>query len=154
MAEMLRTDAELIQKKADTLNDRSDRARRPSNSNPTIITPGIGFEDTQQDVIRHNEKASIATNDMQPRPSLFPPISPKSHKNMNYASAEPMVAVNDKISKRASLNKGLITLNVTNKEETQKTAAATDDLSHMRSDISTSKVQPQLSSPQGNSTEE
>ena len=37
---------------------------------------------------------------------------------MNYASAEPMVAVNDKISKRASLNKGLITLNVTNKEET------------------------------------
>ena len=60
---------------------------------------------------------------------------------MNYASAEPMVTVNDKLShpKRASINKG-ININVTSKESTQKTAAGTDDLSHQKSEISTSKV--------------
>ena len=51
-----------------------------------------------------------------------------------------MVSVNDKNAKRASINKGLIKINVTEKESTQKTAAATDDLSHMKSEISTSKV--------------
>ena len=52
-----------------------------------------------------------------------------------------MVTVNDKLShpKRASINKG-ININVTSKESTQKTAAGTDDLSHQKSEISTSKV--------------
>ena len=48
---------------------------------------------------------------------------------MNYASAEPMVTVNSKISKRASISKE-ININVTSKDSTQKTAAGTDDLSH------------------------
>lgn len=48
---------------------------------------------------------------------------------MNYASAEPIVTVNDKISKRASITKG-ININVTCKESSQKTAAGTDDMSH------------------------
>ena len=52
-----------------------------------------------------------------------------------------MVTVNDKLSKpkRASINNG-ININVTEKESTQKTAAGADDLSHQKSEISTSKV--------------
>lgn len=53
MADMLRTDADTIQNNSQALN--KDRARRPSNSDPTIVTPGIGFEDTQLER-KHNEK--------------------------------------------------------------------------------------------------
>ena len=50
---------------------------------------------------------------------------------MNYASAEPIVTVNDKISKRASITKEInINVTGTGKESTQKTAGRTDDMSH------------------------
>ena len=78
MADMMRTDAEAIQNNSETLNN--NRARRPSNSNPTIVTPGIGFEDTQQER-NHNEKSDIVTNDQKERRNSFlPPISPTTKK--------------------------------------------------------------------------
>ena len=73
MAEM-RTDADVIQNNTDTLNN--DQPRRPSNSNPAIVTPGIGFEDTMQSR-KQRETASIVTDDQAQRQSVFPPISPK-----------------------------------------------------------------------------
>ena len=46
MADMMRTDADTIQNNSEALNN--GRGRRPSNSNPTIVTPGIGFEEDTQ----------------------------------------------------------------------------------------------------------
>ena len=72
--------------------------------------------------------------------------------NAAFNSAETMVAVNGKISRRASLNKGLLNanINVATKGPSQKTAAISDDQSQLKSEVSTSKVAPQLTSPRGN----
>ena len=44
MSEMMRTEADVIKNNSETLNN--DKARRPSNSDPTIVTHAIGFDDT------------------------------------------------------------------------------------------------------------
>ena len=66
-----------------------------------------------------------------------------------------MVTVNGKIARRASLNKELDVnhLNIPAKGRSLKTAAVSDDQSAMKSEVSTSKVAPQLTSPRGYSTE-
>ena len=65
-----------------------------------------------------------------------------------------MVEVNGKISRRASPIKELeVNLNIPAKGRSLKTAAISDDASALKSEVSTSKVAPQLVSPRGYNTE-